>query len=132
MKNLEYNKGQTNLGLALLEDCEIRQINPEAVTRATATLPSLEILQRAVEILKAGADLTRLRILMGLSTGELCVCDLAAITLVSESAVSHQLRDLKNANLVSCQKRGRMVYYRLSDHHVLQLLENAIEHALET
>jgi ArsR family transcriptional regulator, lead/cadmium/zinc/bismuth-responsive transcriptional repressor len=117
---------------AILEDCEIRQINPEAVARAAAIMPSLEVLVKAVEILKAGADLTRLRILMGLSTGELCVCDLAALTEVSESAVSHQLRDLKNANLVNSQKRGRMVYYHLSDHHVLQLLENAIEHAQET
>lgn len=116
---------------AVLEDCEIRQINPEAVTRAATAMPSLEVLQKAVEILNAGADLTRLRILVGLSTSELCVCDLAALTGVSESAVSHQLRDLKNANLVSSQKRGRMVYYCLSDHHVLQLLENAIEHALE-
>jgi ArsR family transcriptional regulator, lead/cadmium/zinc/bismuth-responsive transcriptional repressor len=117
---------------AVLEDCEIRQINPKAVARAATTMPRLEVLVKAVEILKAGADLTRLRILMGLSTGELCVCDLAALTEVSESAVSHQLRDLKNANLVSSQKRGRMVYYHLSDHHVVRLLENAIEHAMET
>ena len=117
--------------LAVIEDCEIRQINPEAITRATAAMPSLEVLQKAVEILNAGADLTRLRILMGLSTGELCVCDLAALTGVSESAVSHQLRDLKDAKLVSSQKRGRMVYYILSDHHVKALLENAIDHAYE-
>jgi ArsR family transcriptional regulator, lead/cadmium/zinc/bismuth-responsive transcriptional repressor len=114
-----------------LEECEIRQINPEAVALAKATMPSLATLEKAVEILNAGADLTRLQILIGLSTTELCVCDLAALTSVSESAVSHQLRDLKNANLVSSQKRGRMVYYRLNDHHVVQLLENAVNHALE-
>jgi ArsR family transcriptional regulator, lead/cadmium/zinc/bismuth-responsive transcriptional repressor len=118
--------------LPTLEDCEIRQINPEAVARAKAAMPSLATLEKAVEILNAGADLTRLRILMGLSTGELCVCDLAALTEVSESAVSHQLRDLKKANLVSSQKRGRMVYYRLNDQHVVQLLESAIDHAMET
>ncbi len=116
---------------SLLEECEIRQVNPEAVALAKAAMPSLATLEKAVEILNAGADLTRLRILMGLSTTELCVCDLAVLTNVSESAVSHQLRDLKNANLVSSSKRGRMVYYRLNDDHVVQLLENAIDHALE-
>ena len=115
--------------LQTLEDCEIRQINPEAVARAKAAMPNLATLEKAVEILNAGADLTRLQILIGLSTGELCVCDLAALTKVSESAVSHQLRDLKNANLVGSQKRGRMVYYSLNDQHMVQLLENAIDHA---
>ncbi len=95
-------------------------------------MPALAILEKAVEILNAGADLTRLRILMSLVSGELCVCDLAALTKVSESAVSHQLRDLKDAKLVSSQRRGRMVYYRLEDDHVRRILENAIDHALES
>jgi ArsR family transcriptional regulator, lead/cadmium/zinc/bismuth-responsive transcriptional repressor len=113
------------------EDCEIRQINPEAVAKAAQKMPPLATLEKAVTILNAGADLTRLRILLALSQTELCVCDLAALTEVSESAVSHQLRDLKAANLVKSQKRGRMVYYDLNDHHVRKILENAVEHALE-
>jgi ArsR family transcriptional regulator, lead/cadmium/zinc/bismuth-responsive transcriptional repressor len=115
----------------LLETCEIRQINPEAVGLAKSAIPDQNTLEKAVTILNAGADLTRLQILLGLSHTELCVCDLAALTQVSESAVSHQLRDLKAANLVKSQKRGRMVYYSLNDHHVQKILENAIEHALE-
>jgi ArsR family transcriptional regulator, lead/cadmium/zinc/bismuth-responsive transcriptional repressor len=115
----------------LLEACEIRQINPEAVVLAKNKMPNSTTLEKAVTILNAGADLTRLRILLGLKTGELCVCDLAALTEVSESAISHQLRDLKAAKLVKSQKRGRMVYYSLDDHHIQKILENAIEHALE-
>jgi ArsR family transcriptional regulator, lead/cadmium/zinc/bismuth-responsive transcriptional repressor len=118
--------------LLMLDDCEIRQINPQAVQLAKAQMPAPDTLEKAVTILNAGADLTRLRILLGLSQTELCVCDLAALTEVSESAVSHQLRDLKAANLVKSQKRGRMVYYSLNDHHVQKILENAVEHALES
>jgi ArsR family transcriptional regulator, lead/cadmium/zinc/bismuth-responsive transcriptional repressor len=114
-----------------IETCEIKQVDPEAVARAQRNMPDARVLERAVQILKAGADETRLRILMALTQSELCVCDLATLTDVSESAVSHQLRDLRDAQLIKSEKRGRMVYYRLDDDHVAKLLENAIEHALE-
>jgi ArsR family transcriptional regulator, lead/cadmium/zinc/bismuth-responsive transcriptional repressor len=116
---------------APLEPCEIRQINPEAVALAKKKMPNTTTLEKAVTILNAGADPTRLKILLGLKATELCVCDLAALTDVSESAISHQLRDLKAAKLVKSQKRGRMVYYSLDDHHIQKILENAVKHALE-
>jgi ArsR family transcriptional regulator, lead/cadmium/zinc/bismuth-responsive transcriptional repressor len=115
----------------ILETCEVHQIQPEAVALAKSKMPNPTTLENAVTILNAGADLTRLRILLGLKETELCVCDLAALTEVSESAISHQLRDLKAAHLVKSQKRGRMVYYSLNDDHILKILENAVEHALE-
>jgi ArsR family transcriptional regulator, lead/cadmium/zinc/bismuth-responsive transcriptional repressor len=114
-----------------LETCEVRQINPDAVAHAKKNTPNTATLAKAVTILNAGADLTRLQILLGLSQTELCVCDLAALTQVSESAISHQLRDLRAAKLVKSQKRGRMVFYSLNDHHIQTILENAVEHALE-
>jgi ArsR family transcriptional regulator, lead/cadmium/zinc/bismuth-responsive transcriptional repressor len=113
------------------DTCEIRQIHPDAVRLARAAMPDPRDLERAFSILKAVADETRLRILVGLAATELCVCDLAALTSVSESAVSHQLRFLRDANLVSSDKRGRVVYYRLADDHVRFILENALTHARE-
>jgi ArsR family transcriptional regulator, lead/cadmium/zinc/bismuth-responsive transcriptional repressor len=114
-----------------LEACEVRQIHPDAVSLAKRAMPTPERLERSLVMSKALADETRLRLLLGLHATELCVCDLAALTSVSESAVSHQLRFLRDARLVSSTKRGRVVYYRLSDDHVRGLLENLLGHAGE-
>ena len=114
-----------------LEVCEFKQIHPEAVRLARAALGFPVRLERALLMLKAVADETRLRILVSLAATELCVCDLAALTEVSESAVSHQLRYLRDASLVLSDKRGRVVYYRLADDHVRQLLASLLSHAGE-
>jgi ArsR family transcriptional regulator len=114
-----------------LESCEVKQIHPEAVVLARSSLPAKPSLERALLMLKAVADETRLRILVGLGATELCVCDLAALTNVSESAVSHSLRFLREANLVVSDKRGRVVYYRLADEHVRGLLTSVLSHANE-
>jgi ArsR family transcriptional regulator, lead/cadmium/zinc/bismuth-responsive transcriptional repressor len=114
-----------------LEACEVRQIHPEAVRLAKQEMPVPGRFERSLTMAKALADETRLRLLVGLRSTELCVCDLAALTSVSESAVSHQLRFLRDASLVSSTKRGRVVYYRLSDEHVVRLLENLLGHAEE-
>jgi len=86
---------------------------------------------RASRLLKAVSDPTRLRILAALAATELCVCDLAALTGTSESAVSHQLRLLREERLVTFRKEGRMAYYRLMDHHVTELIRSALNHAQE-
>ena len=85
----------------------------------------------ASDLLKAVSDPTRLRILSALTFSELCVCDISAVVGVSESAVSHQLRLLREHRLVSSRKDGRVVYYQLADTHVKLLLDNAVEHARE-
>ena len=77
------------------------------------------------------ADPTRLRLISLLSASECCVCDLAENLDVSESAVSHQLRALRNARIVRYRKKGRQVFYRLHDHHVVSLYENVREHLAE-
>ncbi len=88
--------------------------------------------QRMAEFFSLLGDSNRLRILSILAQQELCVCDLAATLNMSESAVSHQLRTLKVMRLVAYQKRGRKVYYRLLDHHVLDLYYSVLEHLAET
>jgi DNA-binding transcriptional ArsR family regulator len=92
-----------------------------------AVLP-LEKAQRMGEFFSLLADPNRLRILSVLAVKELCVCDLAAALEMSESAVSHQMRSLRAMRLVKYQKQGRNVFYRLQDHHVIELYRSVAEH----
>jgi ArsR family transcriptional regulator, lead/cadmium/zinc/bismuth-responsive transcriptional repressor len=117
---------------ALQDDaCEVSCVHPGAVQNARLALPDELAVDRASALLKAVADPTRLRLLSALNTGELCVCDLAAVVGISESAVSHQLRLLRAHRLVASRKDGRIVYYRLLDHHVTLLIGSALDHAHE-
>ena len=95
--------------------------------------PPLEIeeSQLMAEFFGILADPTRLRLISLLSVSESCVCDLAEGLSISESAVSHQLRALRNARIVRYRKSGRQVFYTLHDHHVLSLYENVREHLKE-
>lgn len=89
------------------------------------------IAQSLAEFFAVLADPNRLRLLSLLAQSELCVGDLAQAIGVSESAVSHQLRSLRNLRLVSYRKQGRHVYYRLQDHHIVALYQNALDHLQE-
>jgi ArsR family transcriptional regulator len=111
--------------------CEVRHVHPDAIARAQRTMPAVHLVETASALLKAVADPTRLRILCALSQVELCVCDIAASVGLSESAVSHQLRVLRETRLVAHRKEGRVVYYRLSDAHVNDLISSALDHANE-
>lgn len=113
------------------DTCEVSCVHPEAVQRARSALPGQQAVEAASALLKAVADPTRLRLLSALNTGELCVCDLAAVVGISESAVSHQLRLLRAHRLVAFRKEGRIAYYRLLDHHVTVLIGSALDHAGE-
>lgn len=88
--------------------------------------------QRMAEFFGVLADPTRLQLISLLSGAESCVCDLAVNLSVSESAVSHQLRALRNARLVRYRKEGRQVFYRLHDHHIFDLYETVREHLTES
>lgn len=94
-------------------------------------LPSEEVTTRTVRLLKGFADGTRLRILCLLRGRELCVHDVVEVLEISQSAVSHQLRVLRDARLVAHRREGRHVYYRLADSHVREMLENALTHGAE-
>ncbi len=111
--------------------CEVRCMHPGAVEAARAALPHDGCVDRATAFLKLVGDPTRLRLLSALKTRELCVCDLAAVVGLSESAVSHQLRLLRAGRVVAFRKQGRVAYYRLLDHHVTALIEGALDHAAE-
>lgn len=111
--------------------CEVTCLHPEVVQLARTHQPEDLCIEDAAAFLKLMADPTRLRILSALKTTELCVCDLAAVVGISESAVSHQLRLLRTGRIVTFRKEGRIAYYRLLDHHVTTTIRNALDHATE-
>ena len=111
--------------------CSVTIVDEAAVRSARSAIPAGVVVTHAGDIFSALSDPTRLRILLALASGELCVCDLASITGVSSSAVSHQLRLLRDRGLVAFRREGKRAVYRLADQHVATLLEQGIEHARE-
>lgn len=112
--------------------CSINEIDPEAVAFVQERVLPDRTVERLSRLFSAFADPTRLRILHALNViDELCVCDLAALSDLSVSAVSHQLRLLRDRELVHARRDGRMVYYSLADEHVSQLMAIGAEHANE-
>jgi DNA-binding transcriptional ArsR family regulator len=106
-------------------------VHPQAVAAARAVLPDAQTVDAATTLLKVVADPTRLRLLSALQAAELCVCDLAVVAGISESATSHQLRLLRGQRVVTSRRVGRTVYYRLLDAHVTALIESALDHVRE-
>ena len=113
----------------LMCDCDV--IHPQAVEKAKARLADTDLLFSAADFFKVMADSTRMRILAALDGGELCVCDLSAVLAMSKSAVSHQLKVLKDADLVTFRRDGKNVYYALSDDHVRTIIETGLAHVQE-
>jgi ArsR family transcriptional regulator len=109
-------------------DCDERIVHLEAVQSARAALPRSADLARLSDLLSLMADPTRLRIVAALDAVELCVCDLAATIGISESAVSHQLRQMRDLNIVRTRRDGRRVFYSLDDEHVMSIYRQARDH----
>lgn len=103
-------------------------INPEAVAAARASALPEEHLLLLVEAFEALADLTRARMLYALTQQPLCVRDLAILAGVSESAISHQLRFLRDRRLVKSRREGNVIYYMVDDQHVAALFQEADYH----
>jgi DNA-binding transcriptional ArsR family regulator len=111
--------------------CGVRILHGERVARAREESLGEKDLLRLALTYKILGDPTRLKIVMALAKGEMCVCDLAAYLTLSESAVSHQLRRLKDLALVKSRRKGQILYYSLDDHHVEELLHVSLEHVRE-
>ena len=108
--------------------CDCRLIHRQVVEEALASSLDPHEIGTLARIFKALADETRLKILWALEKREMCVCDLAAMLGLTESAVSHQLRLLRNLQLVTNRRDGVVLYYRLADNHVAQLIRITLEH----
>ena len=111
--------------------CEEDLVHTDTVEKVRAQLPPDEQLYDLAELFKIFGDSTRVKILYALLESELCVCDIAKLMEVTQSAVSHQLRLLKNSKLVKFRREGKTVYYSLADDHVLHILNQGMEHILE-
>lgn len=110
-------------------DCEI--IHEEKVKKAKSGLVGDDVLLDIADFYKALSDSTRIKIINLLKDNELCVCDISAILNLTKSTVSHQLKNLRELNLIKNQKRGKEVWYSLADEHVKEVFEISLIHVLE-
>ncbi len=111
--------------------CKCRVIHNDRILKANDNALQNNEQEKLANLFKAIGDQTRLKILLALSNDEMCVCDLAAFLGITESAVSHQLRLLRQLYLVANRRAGPVLYYRLNDHHVNQLMSVGLEHIRE-
>ncbi len=113
------------------EACEEHRVHPELLAHVRLDMPDEESLYDLAELFKVFGDSTRIRILYVLFESELCVCDIAELLNMSQSAISHQLRILKQARLVRARREGKTVYYFLADDHVRAIIGQGMEHINE-
>jgi DNA-binding transcriptional ArsR family regulator len=113
------------------EACRVRVIHLDRVERALQDAVSGKELSRLSSIYKVLGDPSRLKIVLALRKVEMCVCDLAAFLGLTESAISHQLRRLKDLALVKSRREGQVIYYSLDDEHVAELLNIGLAHVTE-
>lgn len=111
--------------------CEVNCIHQKIVDQVRPRIVNEELANRLSETFKAMGDITRIKIINALSEAELCVCDIANLLNMSQSAISHQLRLLRTLKLVKNRKEGNVVFYSLADHHIISLFNQGLEHALE-
>ncbi|OOM79715.1 metalloregulator ArsR/SmtB family transcription factor [Clostridium sp. BL-8] len=115
----------------IVESCNCNVIHEDVVSKVKDLLPKDEVLYDLAELFKAFGDSTRVKLLCALFEADMCVCDLAAVLGVSQSAVSHQLRTLKAARLVKFKRVGKVVYYSLDDEHIKGIFNQGFEHITE-
>jgi len=111
--------------------CDLVQIDLARVRTLRSDLAAPDAVQGLADTFSALGDPTRVRILDVLSHGELCVCDLAAVLGLSQSAVSHQLRLLRSIRLVKPRREGRIVFYSLDDQHIISIFQQTLQHVQE-
>lgn len=111
--------------------CQHQCVHTDAVEKAQLAMPDIDTLYDVAELFKVFGDSTRIRILSALLGQELCVCDLCSLLDMTKSAISHQLRILRQTKLVKNRRSGKEVYYSLDDDHVATIISIAIEHTKE-
>ena len=114
-----------------LDRCDCVVIHDEIVDKVEKSMPEENELYDLADLFKVFGDSTRIRILSALSKAEMCVCDIAYLLNMSQSAISHQLRVLKQARLVKNRSDGKIVYYSLDDNHIVGILDQGLDHIRE-
>ena len=111
--------------------CEYMHVHDDILRRVQADMPSEEALFDLSELFKLFGDSTRIRILYCLFESEMCVCDIATLLQMSQSAISHQLSVLKKSKLIKYRRAGKTVFYSLADDHVRTILNQGMDHVNE-
>ena len=111
--------------------CDYIHVHEEIVETVRKNLPDEDTLYDLAELFRIFGDSTRIRILYVLFEAEMCVCDIAQLLGMTQSAISHQLRSLKNARLVKARREGKTVFYSLADEHVMTIIAQGMDHVLE-
>ena len=114
-----------------IERCDCDVIHDEIVAKVKENMPEEDSLYDLAELFKVFGDSTRVRILWALDSSEMCVCDIAYLLNMTQSAISHQLRVLKQAALVKSRRDGKIVYYSLADEHVRTIFDQGLSHINE-
>ena len=114
-----------------VECCEIHETHENIIHQIEDGMPSEALIQNLADFYKVFGDVTRVKILCVLFQSELCVCDLAEVVGMTQSAVSHQLRILKQMKLVKNRREGKIVYYSLADAHIQSIINQGMEHIVE-
>ena len=113
------------------ELCEDEIIHEDTVKKVKSTFPKDEMIFDLADFYKIFGDTTRVKILYALDKSELCVCDISSLLEMTISAVSHQLKILRDSNLVKTRREGKVIYYSLADEHVKEIIECGMEHISE-
>ena len=114
-----------------VECCDFYQVHEDVVRTVRDKMPDEDVLYELAEVFKVFGDSTRIKILYVLSESEMCVCDIAQLLNMNQSAISHQLRILKTNKLVKARREGKTVFYSLDDDHVRKIIEMGLEHLYE-
>lgn len=114
-----------------IETCNCTIIHEDIVNKVKECIPEEETLYDLADLFKVLGDSTRIKVLCALFEAEMCVCDIAALLGMTQSAISHQLRVLKQARLVKYKRQGKVVYYSLDDEHVKSIFDQGLVHISE-
>lgn len=114
-----------------IDKCDCTMIHEEIVSQVRGKMPEEESLLDLADLFKVFGDSTRVKILCALFESEMCVCDIAALLGMTKSAISHQLRVLKQAKLIRNRRDGKVVYYSLDDEHVKNIFDQGLAHVTE-
>ena len=114
-----------------LEKCDFYCVHTDVIEAVNNSMPSEEVLYDLADFFKIFGDSTRIKILYVLMQSEMCVCDIAQLLNASQSAISHQLRVLKQMQLVKFRRDGKTIFYSLSDNHITTILSMGLEHIKE-
>ena len=127
-----YEKKRKNMAICDVEHCDDNELHRDRILKALEMMPDEDELCDLAELFKVFGDSTRIRILFVLFEAEVCVCDLAEALNMTQSAISHQLKILKQNKLVKSRREGKSVFYSLADDHVRTIISMGLEHIEET